>query len=297
MLNIIDIASHQKGLNVNQIVCDGVIVKATEGVSYTNPLFMNQCEQTQTSGKVLGLYHYAKGTYTPEQEADHFLSKVADYIGLVPLFLDFEEQSLLTSSGVKWVKSWLDYVYKQTGVRPMIYMSLSTENQLPWSTVVAANYGLWLAQYNRESVVTGFKPRALFGVLKHWPSMAMFQYTNCGRLAGWSANLDFDIFYGDAKAWSAYAQPVSEMKASVWIDKSGIFTVGSGKKINLRAAPNTTAKIIAIMGSGARIKYQAYASIGGYVWIRQQRSDGSYGYLATGTASGTTQTSSWGSGI
>ena len=37
MLRVIDIASHQAGINVRNEDCDVVIVKATGGTSYVNP--------------------------------------------------------------------------------------------------------------------------------------------------------------------------------------------------------------------------------------------------------------------
>lgn len=45
--------------------------------------------------------------------------------------------------------------------------------------------------------------------------------------------------------------------------------------------------------SGDKVKYDAYAYIGGFVVIRQPRG-ASYGYLATGTAEGSVRTSYWG---
>ena len=38
-LNGIDVASYQAGLEPSKVPCDFVIVKATQGTSYTNPDF------------------------------------------------------------------------------------------------------------------------------------------------------------------------------------------------------------------------------------------------------------------
>ena len=35
----------------------------------------------------------------------------------------------------------------------------------------------------------------------------MWQWTSSGRLNGWNANLDCDIFYGDSQVWQAYCTP------------------------------------------------------------------------------------------
>ncbi|WP_179395066.1 GH25 family lysozyme [Lacticaseibacillus absianus] len=81
-------------------------------------------------------------------------------------------------------------------------------------------------------------------------------------------------------------------KAGVWYAQNGTFTLGANQQIWLRSAPLTGQKI-ALMHSGQEIKYNAYGYFNGYVVIRQKRATG-YGYIATGTASGTKRTSYWG---
>ena len=41
--------------------------------------------------------------------------------------------------------------------------------------------------------------------VKYWSDYAMWQWTSSGRLNGYPANLDCNIFYGDGAAWDAYA--------------------------------------------------------------------------------------------
>ena len=59
MLNGIDISGWQSGIDVSSVDADFVIVKATGGVSFVNPDFRRQADQTLASGKLLGLYHFA----------------------------------------------------------------------------------------------------------------------------------------------------------------------------------------------------------------------------------------------
>ena len=61
-LNGIDIASHQAGMNPAQVDADFVIVKSTQGTSYTNPYYKQHYQQAKSAGKLLGLYHYVAGT-------------------------------------------------------------------------------------------------------------------------------------------------------------------------------------------------------------------------------------------
>ena len=209
-LNGIDVASYQAGMNVGEVMGDFVLVKATEGVDYTNPEFSRHAKQTLSAGKKLGAYHFIRNDSDIKQQADYFLTVVKPYIGKAMLVLDFENTSgstIQNQAGVSLAKQWLDYVYQKTGVRSLLYTGISCENSLDWSALVNANYGLWIAQYNNYNVVNGYQPRDLYGSLKHWKTAVMFQYTSTGRLPEWNGNLDFDVFYGDKTAWDKYAQP------------------------------------------------------------------------------------------
>ncbi|KZT89173.1 Lysin [Lactiplantibacillus plantarum] len=177
----------------------------------------------------------------------------------------------------------LDYVYQQTGVRPVLYTGVSCENSLDWSSVVKANYGLWIAQYNNYNVVNGYQPRDLYGSLKHWKTAVMFQYTSTGRLPGWNGNLDFDVFYGDKSAWDKYAKATKAVKPKPvgpkWVKEKKTYTLKTAVK--LRTAPSTSASVIAALPAGSTVKTDEAIIQGGYRWVRQPRPNG-YAYMATG---------------
>lgn len=78
-----------------------------------------------------------------------------------------------------------------------------------------------------------------------------------------------------------------------WIAENGHFKLG--KDINLRKEPKATSGLIATLKAGSTIKYNAYCHVNSYVWIRQTRSDGSYGYLATGNSVNGKRQNYWGS--
>lgn len=286
-LNGIDLSSYQAGLYVAAVPSDFVIVKATEGTTYVNPAFSGHVKQTLAAGKKLGIYHFASvGDAT--KQADYFLSKAGNYVGKAMLVLDFEGPAV--GQGVGWAKTWLDYVYAMTGVRPVIYMGLADENRLDWKSVVKANYGLWVAQYNNYNAVNGYKPRNLYGSLKHWKTAAIFQYTSSGRLGGWSGNLDFDVFYGSKADWDKYvkstksatvAKPKVKPKTTApsWVKEHKTYTLKTAVK--LRTGASTSAGVIGVLSAGQTVKTDRAIIKGGYRWVRQPRSTG-YGYMATG---------------
>ncbi|BDZ30647.1 GH25 family lysozyme [Lactiplantibacillus sp. WILCCON 0030] len=297
-LNGFDLASYQAGLDVSELAGDFAIVKATEGVDYVNPLISGHAKQTLAAGKKLGVYHFIRNDSEIKEQADYFLTTVSSYVGKAMLVLDFENTSgstIQNQSGVFLAKQWLDYVYDRTGIRPLIYTGLSCENSLDWSSVVSGSYALWIAQYNNYNAVEGFAPRDLYGSLKHWKSAALFQYTSSGRLAGWNAGLDFDVFYGDEKTWDSYAKTpktptVSEsvtksaQSGPQWVSESKTYTLKTAVK--LRTGASTSARVITTLAAGSTIKTDAAIIVGGYRWVRQPRSGG-YGYFATGPANNT----------
>lgn len=202
-MNGIDIASHQAGINLAAVPCDFVIVKATEGTTYVNPYCNMHVGQTLNLGKKLGLYHFASGG-DANAEADYFVDNIKGYLGKALLVLDWEADAV--NRGVAWAKTWLDRVQRRTGVKPLIYMSNSVVNAYDWSSVSSANYGLWNAGYYAGYETMGYNPQApLIGGTGAWGGAAIYQYTSSGSLDGWGGDLDLDVFYGDGKAWDAYA--------------------------------------------------------------------------------------------
>jgi len=205
-MNGIDVSQWQKGMSLANVQADFVIIKATEGVGFTDPQFHNFIEQALSLGKKIGVYHfarpYAQAFNTPKSEADWFFRVVQPYIGKVMLVLDWEAER---KHDTAWAKQWLDRVYELSGVRPVFYTYESCVNSYNWSAV-AKDYALWVARYrdyvpdyNYNMSGAGQKPN-----VKWWDHYIMWQWTSSGRLDGWGGNLDLDIFYGDAQVWNAY---------------------------------------------------------------------------------------------
>lgn len=204
MLKGIDISNHQSNIDLSKVACDFVIIKATEGKSYVNPSCDKQFQQALQLGKKLGIYHFANNSdNTAEQEAEWFITNTRGYIGKAIPILDWEDNVV---SDVAWALKWLQLVEEAYSCKPLIYMSESVANSYDWSSVANANYGLWVAKYrdnnadyNYDMSNAGNKPS-----VKYWSFYAIWQWTSCGRLDGYSGNLDCNEFYGDASAWDKY---------------------------------------------------------------------------------------------
>ena len=204
MMNGIDISAHQRGIDVASVPSDFVIIKATEGLDYVNDDCDRAYQQAKAAGKCVGTYHFATGEASNgAQEAAYYLENIQGYIGESIMVLDWEMDAL--SRGVGYAKEFLDYVYQQTGIKPLIYMSGSVENEYNWTDVVNGDYGLWVAYYYNAYNPMGYNQDAPMYPLNYWNNVAILQYTSSGDLPNYGGYLDLNVFYGDASAWNAYA--------------------------------------------------------------------------------------------
>ena len=203
-MNGIDISNWQSNIDVTKMDVDFVIVKATEGSSYTSPSFTKQVNDTLNSGKKLGVYHYMSYMTPAKQQAEHFVKTVKPYLNKAVLVLDFEGTAVY--KGVSFALEFLQNVENMTGIKPLIYMSQSVAASHDWTNVINNDYGLWVAKYPLGNTTTGFRNDLSYGNLGYWDSAAMFQYTSHGKLAGYSGYLDLDIFYGNESQWDEYAK-------------------------------------------------------------------------------------------
>lgn len=213
-MNGIDISAWQgdAGINLAKVPFDFCIIKATEGTNYKNRYFAAHCDAVLKKKKLLGAYHYANGS-DPQIEADHFLAYVKKYIGKAVLVLDWEAKNnhQFGKNDLEWCLKWCNYVYRKTGIKPLIYIQKSAMN-----AVKKAGYGLWVAQYP-DYERTGYQEHP-------WNEGAynclIRQYTSVGKLSGYSGSLDLNKAYISAASWNKLAGKVKTTSASTTAKKS-----------------------------------------------------------------------------
>lgn len=213
-MNGIDISAWQgdENIDLNKVPFDFCIVKATEGTSYKNRYFAAHCDAVLKKKKLLGAYHYANGGDV-QKEADYFLTYVKKYIGKAIIVLDWEAKNnpQFGKNDLEWCLEWCSYVYRKTGIKPLIYIQKSAMN-----AVKKAGYGLWVAQYP-DYVETGYQ--------KHpWNEGAynclLRQYTSVGKLPGYNGSLDLNKAYISAASWRKLATKVVKIATIKPVKKS-----------------------------------------------------------------------------
>lgn len=194
----IDVSSHQGGLNIGALWADFVIVKATEDDDYVNPYMVSQANATLSASKRLGFYHFARPGDAAAQ-ANYFVTAVGSFRSKATLWLDWEANAVAQGPG--WAKAFLDTVKSLTGSTPGIYMNGSALDGYDWSAV-ASQYPLWYAGGpDYSDYGTSYSDPAVPSV-SYWGQPLIHQYTEDGRLPGYSGTLDLNRLR-DRSAWDA----------------------------------------------------------------------------------------------
>lgn len=199
MLTGIDISNWQKGFPVAKARPGFCIVKATEGVNYTDKSCDGFVQACIGAGIPFGFYHFANGSKNAAQQARYFRNQTKGYEGKGIPVLDFENA---------YANSWIDEFVREyhaiTGVFPWVYMSSDYVNNRGYgSEWVKANCGLWLAGYPQRLTTYPAGKECPYAH-RGW-TLAAWQFTD--RLGMGGMKVDGDIFYGDASAWARYANP------------------------------------------------------------------------------------------
>lgn len=301
----VDVYSGSDDSIIRQDKAQVVIVKATQGTTYVNPKAVHQYELAKSLGKLVGTYHYAGGG-DPKAEAQFFVSNVKNWVHEAVLALDWESYQNSAFGRTDWANSFTDEVYRLTGVYPLVYVSESAIGQV---TSCADTCGLWVAKYVGMNWNRWDLPDMPVNTAP-WPTYTIWQYTG--------GDMDRDLINTDKAGWQRLAtgggkvnvvsQPVPKPAPSPkpqqtsWIDalgvkwysETGAFTITDDAGIWLRWGATTQSSKITVLPKGSVVKYDAYCYSGGYVWIRQPRENGQYGYLPTGREQNGKRIDYWG---
>lgn len=173
-----DVSHHNSGVDVN--AGDFVILKATEGQSYTDPQFFEYVKELKED-KLVGCYHFIRADVKGNdawKEADNFVRRVIE-AGLMYkslLIVDYEAKSL---GHIEYLQRFLEGVKIMTGIKPIIYCSCSARKKL--DSLAKQGYEFWIAHYDVKHLKDSYG------------SSLMWQFT--------SSPWDFDIFYGSKADW------------------------------------------------------------------------------------------------
>lgn len=197
----IDVSHHQGTINWGATRGAGIqfaYLKATEGMTFTDPAFDRNYPAAFRAGVIRGAYHFAlPNRSSGTVQADFFVRNGGAWSAdgrTLPGALDLEYNpygptcyGLSRAAMIAWIRDFLNRYHARTSRWPVIYTTTS------WWTSCTGNYGgfatvspLWIARY-----------RSSPAPLPHgWTFHTFWQYTATGRVAGVPGAVDRDRFNG-----------------------------------------------------------------------------------------------------
>ncbi len=195
----IDISHHQMDIDWDKVKQSGisfVFIKATEGNTYSDPMFKKHWSDAKQKGILRGAYHFYHYTDAPDTQASFFINTVKNVWTSEDLLPVLDLETYTPNSGVsveqysKDVKRWLNLVEDHFKKRPMIYTDKLRADTYLQDTAFAS-YPLWIAEYE----VT--KPD--LPIIWEKPGYALWQYSETGKINGIQGFVDLDVFHGNLK--------------------------------------------------------------------------------------------------
>jgi len=191
---VIDISHHNANPDFQQAKVAGilgVIHKATQGLTYKDPMYLTNRQKALDAGLLWGAYHFGDGTDGAAQ-ADFFLSAATPGPDTL-VVLDFEPNTQGATMSLDGARAFVSEVNTNLGRFPGLYSGSLIKQQLGNNTdPILAQCFFWLAQYGSTAVVPA-----------NWPTWTLWQYTdgNVGpqphSVTG-IGNCDRDKFNGDS---------------------------------------------------------------------------------------------------
>lgn len=190
----VDVSRWQGSIDWKAVKASGVdfaIVKATEGLDFTDPSFTpGRVHEMHAAGLMVSMYHFARPQpgRTGAQEAAHFLATVkkAGYgqRGDIPLVLDLESTKLSAPDTLNFARAFTTAVRSATGRSPFIYTFPSFWIDTLGNPLDDLGCPLWIAHYGvKEPTV----PRA-------WRFWTLWQTTDSGRAPGIRGPVDLNLY-------------------------------------------------------------------------------------------------------
>jgi GH25 family lysozyme M1 (1,4-beta-N-acetylmuramidase) len=202
----IDVSHYQGTINWSSVKAAGIsfaYIKATEGTTYTDPLFSANYLHAYNAKVIRGAYHFAQpGSSSGATQAAYFASHggawSADNLTL-PGMVDLEGgcYGLSTTSMRSWILSFYNEYKAKTTRDVVIYTSPSWWNTCTggWSGMSALS-PLFVANWT-----TAANPTIPAG----FPYATIWQYTDAGSVSGISGAVDRDRFNGGSARLLALA--------------------------------------------------------------------------------------------
>lgn len=217
----VDLSRYQAGFDMQAFKNAGglgVILKASEGTTTKDSSYDTHRKNALAAGLKVASYHFFRSS-DPNAQADWYLQCANPDQG-ERVVLDFEDSSVPVGSGITFLKRIAE-------VRPDLQLTVYTgnvgeerEKQFGRDEWLAGNTSLWTAQYSNTP-----SPWAN----QNWPQWSLWQYTDKGKVSGFSSAVDCNKFNGSDANFLKWMGPADvapgPVRAAVAIQVGGDVTV------------------------------------------------------------------------
>lgn len=164
-----------------------VYAKASEGVTYDDPLYLQHVKGAKAAGLAVGAYHFAR----PENnaaidEAKHFVDILkkfdTDLIPVLDLEMPTNPKLISSQKLVQWARDFINYVQKETGRKVMLYTGVWFIKRYDNFFNKLSDVPLWVSLYGSSVPDVG-----------GWSRWVVWQYTDKGQVPGVSGNCDVNV--------------------------------------------------------------------------------------------------------
>jgi lysozyme len=201
LLTGIDISSYNGKVDWQAVKDSGVafvFVKATEGITWSDPKLNENIAGLKDIGIPAGYYHFYRPDDDPIKQADNFLAKFPQNqpLTLAPV-IDIEVTDKVPDAKlVEDLNIYIKYLEQKTSRKPIIYSYLSF-----WNTHFHekfSDYPMWIADYN-PYLENPELPAGEFD----W---SFWQFTQKGKVPGINGAVDRSFFKGDLNKLLTYIE-------------------------------------------------------------------------------------------
>jgi lysozyme len=183
----IDISHHNRRINweeLREAKLSFVVIKATEGATYRDSLFMHNYTTSKAEGYKTGAYLFYRFCKSPEEQAANFIHFVPKDSTDMPPVIDLEfggncETDLSKDELTNQIARCMQLLEEHYGKRPIIYVTQNFYDE--YLTTRLTDYPLWIRNiYDYPEVKPG----------REW---IIWQYANRARVRGVYKFVDLNV--------------------------------------------------------------------------------------------------------
>jgi lysozyme len=224
----VDLSHYQAGFDMEAFKADGglgVILKASEGTSIFDSSYTTHRKNALVAGLAVASYHFFRSS-DPTQQADWYLECANPTVG-ERVVCDVEDTTINKGS----VQTFFERILAQ---RPDLQLTVYTGNvgeeaEQKWGKFdwLAANTSLWTCQYASTP-----SPWAS----ETWPVWSLWQYTDQGKVAGFTGNVDCNSFNGSNDNFLTWMGPCAQPAPEPSLVPTVTISVISDQPVNIQVS-------------------------------------------------------------